>query len=234
MPVAPAIPLIAQGVGALVGHFAGKKATSAAQKRSDEENVSLEGGQETGAEALSAGTGLMKQGRPMIADAGNYYKTLLHGNRAAMGLATAAPRASITDSYRGAARNLDQSGIRGAAKDVHAGELNRQRAGQIAGLTTGVQPAAAEALGNLGTETTRTGVPLYNTAGNVYTNLLGQGSNNRQYARREGENTGAAIGSLIRDVGGLAAKRWPGGGGGAQGPGPWRTGQVYPPLPDAG
>lgn len=169
--VVPFIPMIAQGVGAVVGKFAGKKATDAAQKRSGEEDVSLQGGQQTGQESLGTAGSLMQQGRPMIGHAGNYFQTLLHGNRAAMGLATAAPRAAISDTYRGAARNLTQSGLRGAARDVHAGELNRQRAGQVSSLVTGVQPAAAEALANLGTETTRTAVPLYQNAGNVFTNL---------------------------------------------------------------
>jgi hypothetical protein len=205
MPIAPAIPLIIQGVGAIAGHYAGKKATANAMKRSPEEEKALQGGQQTGQESLDTAGGLMKQGRPMIDDAGSYYKTLLHGNRAAMGLATAAPRAAITDAYRGADRGLQQSGLRGAAKDVQSGEMQRQRAGQIAGLTTGVQPAAAEALGNLGTETTRTATPLYNTAGNVFTNLLGQGAGNREYARGEGTKAAEQVGNITRTAGDLAA-----------------------------
>ena len=118
-----------------------------------------------------------------------------------MANATAAPRAQLQEAYRGAQSQLGASGIRGAARDVISGNLQRQGAGQIAGLTTGVQPAAAQALGNLGTETSRTAPPLYNTAGNVYSQLLNQGLLNRKNAQDEGTNTGKALGKIVSDLG---------------------------------
>ena len=50
-------------------------------------------------------------------------------------------------------------------------------------------------------------------AGSIYGNLLGQGFQNRRYAREEGTNSGASWGRFIRDIGeaagGAAAKKWP-------------------------
>jgi hypothetical protein len=90
--------------------------------------------------------------------------------------------------------------VRGAQKQVASGELARGRAAQIAGLTTGVQPAAADALGNLGTTVTGQGGSLMQGAGGIYSNLLGQGFQNRVYARGEGEKAGSAIGGFIFDA----------------------------------
>jgi hypothetical protein len=47
------------------------------------------------------------------------------------------------------------------------------------------------------------------TSGNIYQNLLSQGTNNRTYGRAEGERTASAIGGLARDVGEVAFKRQP-------------------------
>jgi hypothetical protein len=117
-----------------------------------------------------------------------------------MSQATAAPRAAITDVYRGAERSVEKSGVQGAAKDVQMGELNRQRAGQIAGLTTGVQPAAADRLTDIGQTQTGQGAPMIGEAGSIYSNLLGQGAANRVYGRGEGEKAGTGVGGFLFDI----------------------------------
>lgn len=204
--LAPAMPWIIQGAGMLGGALAGKKSQSNAMKRSPEEQQALTGAQGIAGAAGKTGQQLLGQGGGYMGQAGNYYSTLLGGNRAAMSQAVAAPMAQLTDTYRGAERGLVRSGLQGAQRDTAMGELNRQRASQIGSLVTGVQPAAAGALGALGGHMTQTGSSLTGTAGTLYSNLLGHGFENRKYARGEGEKTGKAIGGLAAEIG-----KWAGG-----------------------
>jgi len=194
-------PLIAQGAGVAVGGLAGKAATAMAQKRSPEELAALQGAQGVAGQARQAGGQLLQQGQQYLQQPGQYFQTLLSGNRAAMSQAVAAPTAQITGTYRGAQRALDQAGIRGAARDVAVADLNRQRASQIAGLTTGIQPYAAEQLTGMGQNMMGLAPGLIGQAGNIYGGLLGYGAENRRYGRSEGEKTASAIGGLARDVG---------------------------------
>jgi hypothetical protein len=200
-------PLIAQGGGVVGGMLAGQQATKMAQKRSPEELAALGGAQGAAGQMGQLGGSLARQGQNYLADPAAYYQTLLGGNRAAMAQAVAGPTAQLTGVYRGAERNLNQQGIRGAARDLAATDLNRDRASKIAGLTTGVQPYAAEQLASLGNNALGQGTAMLGNAGNVYGNLLTQGAANRTYARKEGGETGAAIGGLARDVGEVAFKK---------------------------
>src|SRR3990172_6623730 len=156
MPVAPFIPSIVSAVG---GGLAARRAQSSAMRRSPEELAALESArtsgmalQGTAGDLRTLGSSLTGQGVPALQQAGSYWSRLLGGNRAQMAQATAGPRAALTDIYRGAERGLAGSTVRGAARDVAQGELIRSRASQIAGLTTGVQPAAAQALQGVGSE----------------------------------------------------------------------------------
>jgi hypothetical protein len=169
-------------------------------QRSPEEQVALTGAQGAAGTLGKTGSELVNESKPYLSNAGQYYQTLLRGDRGAMQAAVAPYAAQVTDVYRGANRALEQSGVRGAARDVQRGELNRQRASQIAGLTTGMQPQAAGALGALGTTQLQAGTPLLGQAGNIYGGLLGQGYTNRNYARGEGEKTGKAIGQFTYDI----------------------------------
>jgi hypothetical protein len=124
-----------------------------------------------------------------------------------MAQAVAGPTAQITGNYRGAERALDQQGVRGAARDQAVADLNRERASKVAGLTTGMQPYAAEQLASMGNSAVGQGLGALGSSGSIYGNLLGQGYNNRVYARQEGGDTAKAIGGLARDVGEVAFKR---------------------------
>lgn len=218
--LAPAMPWIIKGGAMLGGMFAGRKATSSAMQRSPEEQTALTGAQGAGGELAKTGADLTSTGMQTTAPATNYYQALLHGNRALQSQATAAPRAGITDVYSGAQRGLEQSGVRGAQKDVATGELQRQKAGQIASLVTGVQPAAAAALTQTGLEQSQQGGARTAGAGNLYQNLLGQGAQNRRYGREEGEKAGQGMGGFLFDIlsgtmGKKAGMGNMGGGGGA-------------------
>ena len=198
--ITPALPWIAKGAGALFGGLAAKKAQKSAQQRSPEELAALSGAQQAAGSLQRTGQSLVEGGMNLQRPAGSYYQTLLSGNRAAMAGATAAPRAAITDVYRGAERGLERGGVRGAAKDVATADLNRQRASQIAGLTTGMQPMAAEALAGMGGQQVSQGVGAAGAGAGIWGGLLGQGAANRMYARGEGKETGQQIGGLIFDL----------------------------------
>lgn len=220
--LAPALPWIAKGGAALGSALLGRKSQQSAMQRSPEEQQALAGAQGAASGLSQAGGGLMgrgqgtvQQGLDTLAGPANYWKTLLGGNRAAMSQATAGARAGITDIYRGAERGLERSNVRGAQRDVAKSELNRERASKVAGLTTGVQPMAAQQLGDLGfgisdigLDTTRTGANLAGQGGSLFQNLLGQGFANRQYGRAEGEKTSSGIGSFLFDmIGGLSGSK---------------------------
>ena len=200
MPVVPFIPLIASGVGAVGSAFAGKKMQAAAQQRSPEEAAALTGAQAGAGTLATSGTQQLEEGANTQRPATSYFDTLLRGNRAQQAQATAAPRAAIGDVYAGAQRNLDQQGIRGAAKDVASADLNKGRASQISSLVTGVQPGAASALTSIGQTQQAQGAGQIASSNSVYSNLLGQGNLNRQYARGEGEKGGKALGGLVFDL----------------------------------
>lgn len=198
--IAPALPWIAKGGSMLLGALGGKKAQSSAQQRSPEEQQALQGEQGAASDLSQLGGGLVSQGAPLTRQSSNYFSTLLRGSRSAQAMATAAPRAAIGETYAGAERGLDRSGVRGAVRDTQAGELARERASRISSLVTGVQPAAAEQLGAMGSDMTRTGGAAIGDAGRLNADMLTRGFENRKYAREEGATAGKSIGSLAFDI----------------------------------
>jgi hypothetical protein len=194
-------PIIAQGAGIVGGIYAGKAMTKSAAQRSPEELAALANSNKAAAGMNDAGNEMLSESRPYMRKAGGYYSTLLGGNRAAMQQATAAPRAMLQEQLRGQEGKLATSGIRGAARDVIGGQMSRDNAGKVAGLTTGVQPYAAEQLAKLGTDQAQLAGPMLANAGNIYSNLLGKGFENRKYSREEGAKGTEAIGKLASMAG---------------------------------
>lgn len=237
--LAPAVPWIVKGGAMLGGALFGRHAQNAAQERSPEEAAALSGATGAGNSLMQQGQALTSAGMPAVQGASTYWQTLVNGNRAAMRGAVAGPTAALTDQYRGAERGLERSGVQGGVKDLAKAELGRDRASKIAGLTTGVQPAAAAQLGDLGSRLTGQGATATHGAGQLYGNLLGQGFDNRKYAREEGEKASSSIGSLIFDIlNGTVGKmgKKGGGGGSIQGDKPQiggtgMNGPVFGPAP---
>lgn len=96
------------------------------------------------------GGSLLQRGDQALEGVQDYWTPLLRGDRAAIDSALAPDVAGITDVYRGANKNLDRAGVRGAQRDVATSELTRQRAGQIALLRPQMRAQAAGAMGELG------------------------------------------------------------------------------------
>lgn len=212
--LAPALPWIGKGAALLGGWLGGRKAQSSAMQRSPEEQTALSGAQGAAGDLGGYGRQLFGMATPALGQATNYWQTLLGGNRAAMAQATAGPRAALTDQYRGAERGLERSGLRGGVRDLASAELSRDRASKIAGLTTGVQPGAAEQLGNLGQVSAQLGIGAAGAGANIWQHLLQGGFENRKYGRQEGQNFGAGLGGLIFDIlSGVSGGRTGGSGG---------------------
>lgn len=206
--LAPAIPYIAMGVSSLVGYLSSR---NAAKKAEAERQTALGGAQGVSNVLTGSGVELSRYAMPGVNQSLNYYQTLLGGNRAAMAQATAAPRAAVTDTFRGAERNLEHSGIRGAGRDLAVAELNRDRAAKIAGLTTGVQPQAAANLANLSTNILSQGGSRLGAAGTLWGGLLSQGTARSNRADDQQAAAGTQLGRSIFDI--LANVKWGGGGG---------------------
>lgn len=204
----PVIPLAVMAGGAIISHYANKSATAAAQKRSPEEATSLAGAQGGAATLTSHGSEELATGAATQKPATSYFDTLLHGNRAAQAQAVAAPTAGVQDVYRGAERGLERSGVRGAAKDVASADLNRGKASQIAGLVTGVQPAAAQTLTGIGQTQQAQGAGMVGNANSTYEGLLGQGQTNRVNAQKAGTSAAASVGALATSAAGVASDWW--------------------------
>lgn len=195
-----AVPWIIKGGVALGSMLLGKKATSSAMQRSPEEQRALEGANKALESTGQESDEYSKFGLPVLRQAGDWYSSLLRGDRGAMGLATAAPRAAITDTYRGAAANLDASPLRGGERNLAQSTLNRDKASRLAQLTTGVQPNAAEALLKVGGTAGAAGMYGKAAQAQAYSNLLSQGASNRQYAREEGNSFGKSMGGILTDI----------------------------------
>lgn len=192
---------IAVGVGgSLLGNWLGGRAKRSAMERSPEELAALRGATGAAGDLSRQGQGLTHMGLPAVGGASNYWQTLLGGNRAAMAQATAGPRAALTDQYRGAERGLERSGLRGATRDLASANLSRDRASRIAGLTTGVQPMAAEQLGNLGLGLTGQGTAALMGTGNIWSSLLREAAANRYQGNQAGQQTSSQVGGLIWDI----------------------------------
>lgn len=192
----PVVPIAIMAGGAIISHFAAKKATSDAMQRSPEE-LAAQGGASAGAASLQkSGTEGIATGAETQKPATSYFDTLLRGNRAQQAQATAAPTARITDVYSGAERGLEKSGVRGAARDVASADLTRNKAGAIAGLVSGVQPAAANALTSIGQTQQAQGASMVASGNNTYSGLLGMGQQNRQKANEAGTSAASSIGQL--------------------------------------
>lgn len=114
------------------------------------------------------GDRLLGQGTNDLERVAQYWRPLLSGDRAQVQQAIAPDVASVTDVYRGAERSLDRSPVRGAQKDQQAGELRRQKAGQISLMPMQQRNNAAGALGALGENYFSTGANAIGQAGNLF------------------------------------------------------------------
>ena len=163
------------------------------------------------------GQSLFQQGMPATQNAINYYGTLLRGNRAAMQQATAGSAAQLTDTYRGAEAGLKRSGVRGGERATALAELTRDKASQIAQLTTGQQGEAARGLGLMGMNLTGQGLGAEVSAGQGFGGIASQaGGKETEYGRGASADF-AGVGKSMAELVKIWNNRRRGGGGGGGG-----------------
>ncbi len=190
-----AIPLIATAVS--TGYDAYKS-----HKAGQQQKALL--GQTTGLAQQQANQGrqLFNFGMPLLGQSADYYSRILTGDRGAMRSALAPETGAIRDTYTGAQRNLERSGIVGAQKDVASADLARQEAGQLGGLFPAARRSAAEALTGLGGTGVSGGVGATAGAGSLFNSLLSgqrlQGQADYEHSMAAGENWGNILVDFYR------------------------------------
>lgn len=196
-----AIPAIGLGISA----FSAWKNARAAGKAGAAQNAML--GEQAASARLgrNTGYGMVQAGLPATMSSINYFAKLLQGNRATMQQAVAGPMRQITDTYRGAERGLERQGIRGGVRETAMAELNRDRAANIAGLTTGVQGQAANALADIGSSLTSQGMSGISGAagqfGSAASGYGGQATDFRNAQREDMKGIGFSLGELFKILG---------------------------------
>lgn len=194
--MAAAIPWIGLAVSAA--------GTAASAYSSSKANSAMQAAQKGVQGIADTQLGMTKQafgsGLPMLNQAGSYWSTLLGGNRTAMSAATAGPRAAITDQYRGAELGLKRAGVTGGVRDQSLAELSRDRAAKVAGLTTGVQPAAAQGLSGIGANLLGVSQGFGSNAGGLYGSLMQNTTQNAMYQSGQAASAGSSFGSLLFDL----------------------------------
>lgn len=156
----------------------------------------------------------------------NYFSPLLRGGRAAIDQHLAPERAGITETYRGAGKAIEQSGMRGGTRDLANAELNRDRAAKLALLPAVARGNAAGAMLDVGQTQGSMAAAQAGTAANLFGSatqakgggLAGYGAmmNNAtdQWKTQQayGNQSGAGIGSMIFDAMKSQGKKSGGGG----------------------
>lgn len=221
-------PLVAQiGAslgGALLTSKLGQKAVQPnAFERSimDAQMASMRRGEQLTEEAFPQGMNLTQQGMAAtgtglgdVAQASNYYRQLLSGNRAAMTSALGPELGQIADSYRAAAAATAGLTPRGGGRATLMGQLPFQQARDVSTLLQQARPQAAQGLVQTGEGFMRGG-QLYAGAGS---NLIGNALNalqastdvgrtllaaeaaRRDTARRAGEGIGGWLQGVLDKV----------------------------------
>lgn len=221
--IAPALPflgkgLMALGAGKLLGGMFGKKNNTSMPTSGIQGGMNnlIQSQTGLGRELTRMGKSSYSLGSPAYGKALSYYETLLGGNRAAMDQALAPETAQITDTFRGAAKNLDRQGVRGGEKTMAAAELNRDRANQLGQLRMGGRANAAGALGSLGLEGMRTGFGglasasgAYSGAGSLYDSMLNYQGQKDAAARQAWGSIGGGLASAFLP---WVLGKWGGGG----------------------
>lgn len=227
MPVAPFVPLISTGIGALFGAHGSKTPASAT---TEAQGQALQAQAGVAGQASNLSKYLQQQASyttPALGRAMGYYDTLLRGNRAAMQQATAGAAGQISDTAKGAAMNLERMGVTGGQKVQAMADLARQSQGQLGQLSVGVQPGAAQALagiGQTGLNTSAQALQGLSTAGNIYSSLIGgqRGLEQQQYGRQQ--QFGSMLGQMVGQGLNIASNMWSNRDGGDQRVTPYQMG----------
>lgn len=155
-----------------------------------------------GEEALGLARGAFTAAQPYFQQAGHYFRALLQGGQAAQ--AAVAPAAeNVSQLYAGSRRSIENFLPRGGERNLALATSDISRSNDLARLYAGVQPAAANALMQLGGVQSGTGTAF----GGVGTSLTGQGglgaASLLNYYSDQQQALGQGLGGLAQGAGTL-------------------------------
>jgi hypothetical protein len=218
--IAPFVPMIAAGVGGLLSGRS-KKQQTPQQTMSPEErelysqqSANVRTGREAATGLLPYGADFMRQAQGTFTPLLNYYSRMLSGNRGALTNLYAPELNRISEGYRTAQQTSSELAPRSGGSAAMREELPYRQARDVSELFLSGRPAAAGALGTIGTNLASLGLGSYGTAGSLLSgssagasNLLGYGINSRygELARRQQEfdqqkQTAGGIYNILKQI----------------------------------
>lgn len=196
MPVAA--PLIG-AVGAIGSSILGKKSAAGSATPTAAEQSALTAQTHAATGLAGAGAQALRQGTAATGQATNYFSTLANGNRGQLTTALSPEIEAVNKTYAGANSTISRF-LRGPDKDMQAGELARERAGNIAGLYKGVRQNAATSLAGIGSAETSAGSGAMAGAGSLFGANASQGASNRLSGAELEHQAGSDFGNLFYNV----------------------------------
>jgi hypothetical protein len=197
----PAVPAIIGAGGAIGSSLIGSHAASEAMKLTPEERRAYDAQSGLADQMKSQGTKLFGTAMPALQNTLSYYQTLMgRGGRSAADALTAPARENVSSVYKGAARGLVKSGVQGGARDTALADLNREKAGQMSRLVTGVQGNAAQAQGGLAGNLIGSAGGFESGAGSLYGNMGDVAGKNKRLGLETGGKTASGFGGLMAQL----------------------------------
>lgn len=211
---AAALPALKIGASLGAG-LLGRKSAGAAGALTPDQKLASAGGTAAAGILSQQGGALSGFGMENLQPAAAYYRMLLGGSRTAQQQALQPEIRSITNQYGSASRGLETSTLRGAERARAQAELGRGRAEAVSSIVPTLRPGAADALSRMGQFGTQAGLGATGQAGDLYSQLLGRATQNRQIGLEDQRQSGMDMGGLIFRI--LNAGGWGKGGGGGGG-----------------
>ena len=226
-------PLIGAGITAAAGYLSSRNSNKAQEQLTGQQQGLVN--EQTSLSRLLRGQGekTFNMSAPAYGAGLNFYKTLVYGGPGALRQQMSGENSLTNQVYQGAKMGLDRSGMRGGVGDQAKAALDRQRAGQIAGVIPGIRENAASKLlsGGISGMNTSTGmggagVTGYGNAGMTYANM----ANNLEAQQRRKDQQWGDLGASLSEILGPWLMNYKGGGGGKK-PNAGRGGYVPRVLP---
>lgn len=192
-----AAPLALKGGMALGLSALGKKLSSGAGKMSPYQLTAFTGAQNAATGLARSGADATEAGTRDLNAVTDYYTRLAKGDRTELTSALTPEIKGISDLYRGAGKNLDRVGVRGAARDEAEAEIGREKASRIGSLLTSARAEGTAGLDNLGRFKTATGSADRIAAGNLNLGTYAGATNQAQFGAAQANQTGMDVGKLI-------------------------------------
>lgn len=190
---------IGAGLGALGGGLLGGSSSDDPTKALQKDIPTL----------LSRGNTASDTGLSTLGNAGNFYNTILGGNREAISNLLGPQISTILSQYDNASNAIRQFSPRGGGSTQTLAQLPFQKAAAAGGAFQSVLPSAAQGAADVGAKTGQIGSTNLSIAHGGTEPYLHQG----QFDATQAAAAGKGYGQLITNLGGLLKKNGSSGGG---------------------